>query len=156
MKQVIQFSSIVLTGLIAGTIFGIWMGYNPRDLSAVAYVEQQQNAIRSLNVLMPVLGLISIIVTAVYAVMCKRDKSKRNLLFMATILLITSGLITRFGNQPINAIVITWNLETIPDTWTALRDKWWSFHIMRTLSTMTAFALITWATINDKMSGTTA
>jgi hypothetical protein len=41
MKQIIQFSSIVLTGLIAGTIFGIWIGYNPRDLSAVAYVEQQ-------------------------------------------------------------------------------------------------------------------
>jgi hypothetical protein len=155
MKQVIQFLSIVLTGLIAGTIFGIWIGYNPRDLSAVAYVEQQQNAIHSLNVLMPILGLISIVLTAAYTVISKREKPKRNLLLAATILLIASGLITRFGNQPINAIVITWNLESIPDTWTALRDKWWSFHIMRTLSTMTAFALITWATINHK-EGTTA
>ena len=156
MKQIIQFSDIVLTGLIAGIIFGIWIGYNPRDLSAATYVEQQQNAIHALNVLMPILGLISILLTVVYAVMCKREKSKRNLLFIATILLIVSGLITRFGNQSINAIVITWNLETIPDTWTALRDKWWSFHIMRTLSTMIAFALIVWATINNKDASTTA
>jgi hypothetical protein len=156
MKQIIQFSDIVLTGLIAGIIFGIWIGYNPRDLSAATYVEQQQNAIHALNVLMPILGLISILLTAAYAVMCKREKSKRNLLFIATILLIVSGLITRFGNQSINAIVITWNLETIPDTWTTLRDKWWSFHIMRTLSTMIAFALIVWATINNKDAGTTA
>ena len=156
MKQIIQFSDIVLTGLIAGIIFGIWIGYNPRDLSAATYVEQQQNTIHALNVLMPILGLISILLTVAYAVMCKREKSKRNLLFIATILLIVSGVITRFGNQSINAIVITWNLETIPDTWTTLRDKWWSFHIMRTLSTMIAFALIVWATINNKDASTTA
>jgi hypothetical protein len=150
MKQIIQFSDIVLTGLIAGIIFGTWVGYNPRSLSAVAYVEQQQSAINALNVLMPILGLIAILLTVAYAVMCKGEKSKRNLLFIAAILLIASGLITRFGNQPINAIVITWNLEAIPDTWTELRDKWWSFHIMRSLSTMMSFALIVWATIKSK------
>ncbi len=156
MKRIIQFSDIVLTGLIAGIIFGIWIGYNPHDLSAVAYVEQQQNAIRALNVLMPILGLISILLTVTYAVICKRDKLKRNMLITAAILLIVSGLITRFGNQPINAIVITWNLENIPDTWTALRDKWWSFHIMRTLATIIGFALIVWVTIIDNGDGTTA
>src|SRR5688572_6253884 len=113
MKSFIQFLDIVFTGLIAGIIFGIWMGYNPLDLSGVAYVEQQQNAIRALNVLMPVLGLISILLTIANAIMCKKDKLSRNVLFIAAGLLIASGLITRFGNQPINAIVITWNLESI-------------------------------------------
>jgi hypothetical protein len=155
MKQIIQFSDIVLTGLIAGVIFGIWVGYDPRDLSAVAYVEQQQSAIRALNVLMPVLGFISILLTVGYAVMSRREKLKRNLLVIAAILLITSGLITRFGNQSINAIVMTWNLENIPDTWTALRDEWWTFHIMRTVSTMIAFALIVWVTIGNKHDSAT-
>lgn len=72
MKHFIQFADIVLTGLIAGIIFGIWLGYNPENLSAVTYVEQQQSAIRSLNVLMPLLGLISIILTIVYAIICKK------------------------------------------------------------------------------------
>src|SRR5690242_11927257 len=120
MKEIIQFSDIVLTGLIAGIIFGIWIGFNPHGLSAVTYLEQQQNTIRALNVLMPIFGLISIILTVAYAIICKREKSKRNVLLLAAALLIVSGLVTRFGNQPINAIVIGWNLEAIPDTWTAL------------------------------------
>jgi hypothetical protein len=156
MKQIIQFSDIVLTGLIAGIIFGIWLGYNPEGLSAVTYVEQQQSTIRALNVLMPILGLISIILTIVYAVICKREKLKRNTLLLATGLLIVSGLITRFGNQPINAIVITWNLDNIPDIWATLRDNWWTFHVIRTFSAIAAFILIVWVTINNKLESTTA
>lgn len=150
MKQLIKFLDVILTGLVAGIIFGIWIGYNPQSLSSVAYVEQQQNAIRALNVLMPVLGLISIILTVAYAFLCRGDKLNRNLLFAAAVFLIASGVITRFGNQPINAVVITWDLDSIPDNWTELRDRWWTFHIMRTLSALTGFALIVWVTINDK------
>jgi hypothetical protein len=156
MKRLIQFSDILLTGLIAGIIFGIWIGYNPRDLSAVTYVEQQQNTIQALNVLMPILGLISIILTIAYAVLSNKERLNRNLLILATLLLIASGLITRFGNQPINAIVITWNLENIPDTWTTLRDKWWTFHIIRTFSTMIGFILIVWVTLNNRDKDTDA
>ena len=156
MKWLIQFSDILLTGLIAGIIFGIWIGYNPRDLSAVTYVEQQQNTIQALNVLMPILGLISIILTIAYAVLSNKERLNRNLLILATLLLIASGLITRFGNQPINAIVITWNLENIPDTWTTLRDKWWTFHIIRTFSTMIGFILIVCVTLNNRDKDTDA
>jgi hypothetical protein len=156
MKQIIQFSNIVLTGLIAGVIFGIWIGYNPRDLSAVTYVEQQQNAIHAPNVLMPILGLISILLTLVNALMRKREKSKRYLLIMAAILLIAGGLITRFGNQPINAIVISWNAETIPDTWTALRDKWWSFSYNANPFDHDSFCINCMATISHKDDSTTA
>lgn len=156
MKHFIQFADIVLTGLIAGIIFGIWLGYNPENLSAVTYVEQQQSAIRSLNVLMPLLGLISIILTIVYAIICKKEKINRTLLLLAVGLLIASGLITRFGNQPINAIVITWNLDAIPDTWATFRDNWWTFHVMRTLSTISGFAIIVWVTISNKNKSTTA
>ena len=119
-------------------------------MSAVAYVEQQQNAIRALNVLMPVLGLVSIILTVAFAILCKGDKLGRSLLLTAAVLLVIGGLVTRFGNQPINAIVITWDLNNIPTTWTTLRDNWWTFHIIRTLTTLAGFALIVWVTINDK------
>lgn len=55
--SIVRFLNIFMAALVAGTIFGIWIGYNPMSLSATAYLEQQQNAIRSLNVLMPVLGV---------------------------------------------------------------------------------------------------
>lgn len=147
MKKLISLLDIVLTGLIAGVIFGIWIGYNPIHLSATSYVEQQQQAINSLNVLMPILGAIAIALTFTYAILSKTNALHRNLLFLAAVLLIAGGLITRFGNQPINAIVITWNLEHIPDQWAALRDTWWNFHIMRTLATMAAFIIIVYVSV---------
>ena len=44
---VVRFTNIVLAALVVGTMFGIWLGYDPARLTASAYVEQQQNAIRA-------------------------------------------------------------------------------------------------------------
>jgi hypothetical protein len=58
-----------MAGLVAGTLFGIWIGYNPQNLSAQTYIEQQQSVIKALNTLMPLLGLIAIILTVISAFM---------------------------------------------------------------------------------------
>jgi hypothetical protein len=156
-KRIIQFLSVLMSGLVAGTIFGILIGYNPKDLSVTTYVEQQQAAIRALNTLMPILGLIAIILTTWSAFLHKKNKLTFSILLIAATLLLISGLVTRFGNQPINAIVITWNLNNIPDSWVHLRDKWWSFHIIRTSLALIAFALIIWTTVKpEETSGDTA
>ena len=154
MKQSILFLNIVLAGLIAGIVFGIWIGYNPQDLSAETYVEQQQNAIRHLNVIMPILGFISMLLALASAAISKEDKVMRNLLLLAVALFIVSGLVTRFGNQPINAVVITWDPRNTPEIWIELRDKWWTFHIIRTITTLIGFAIIVWATVRNKATST--
>jgi hypothetical protein len=69
----IRFVLVVVLALLVGTMFGIWLGYNPADLSATAYVEQQQNAIRALNTLLPAMGAVSIVLAASLAVMSKGD-----------------------------------------------------------------------------------
>ncbi len=40
-----------------------------------------------------------------------------------------------------------WNLNSLPSNWTILRDKWWSFHIMRTIAELIALIIITWTGI---------
>lgn len=42
--NIIRFVLVVQLALLTGTMFGIWVGFNPASLSASAYVEQQQNA----------------------------------------------------------------------------------------------------------------
>jgi uncharacterized membrane protein len=139
-----------MAGLVAGIIFGVWIGFNPQHLSASTYVEQQQNAIKALNTLMPLFGLVTIIFTVTSAILQRNDKSTFVLLLVAAALLIVSGLVTRFGNQPINSIVMTWSKDNVPDNWTELRDKWWSMHIVRTLAALFAFCLIVWASIRKR------
>jgi uncharacterized membrane protein len=91
---------------------------------------------------MPILGLITIILTVVSAMMQKNNHTDLVLLLIAAVLLIISGLVTRFGNQPINSIVMTWNKTNVPGNWADLRNKWWSFHIVRTITALLAFCLI--------------
>lgn len=144
---IVRFANIFLLALIAGSIFGIWIGYNPAPLSAVAFLEQQQQAIRSLNILMPVLGAIAILLTLTSAYLQRKSKAVAITLLVASAFLVASALITRFGNQPINAIVIQWQPENMPSDWASFRDHWWTFHIERTLSTMAGLALVVWSSI---------
>ncbi len=146
-KKVIRFFNVVMVALVAGTIFGIWLGYNPKDLSAPTFIEQQQSAISDLNTLMPILGLITILLTLTSAILDKKEKRIFIIFLVAALFLILSGLTTKFGNQPINSIVMTWDMNTPPDNWMELRDQWWTYHKIRTVTSMIALFLIVWWSI---------
>jgi hypothetical protein len=139
-----------MAALVTGTIFGIWIGYNPKDLSAPTFIEQQQNAILALNTLMPILGLITILLTLTSAFLLRKDKIAFSVLVVASVFLIVSGLTTRFGNQPINSIVMTWDMNTPPNNWIELRNQWWFFHKLRTLTAFIGLCLIVWTSIKKE------
>lgn len=138
-----------MVGLIAGVLFGIWIGFNPQNLSAHTYVEQQQNTIKALNTLMPLLGLIAILLTLISAFIQRDNKPVLISFLVASVFLIVSGLVTRFGNQPINSIVMTWNTMDVPSDWTELRDKWWSLHKIRAVAAVLSFCIIVWTNIKQ-------
>jgi len=138
----IGFANLLVVALIAGTVFGIWLGYDPASLSPGTYIEQQQEVIRALNVRMPVLGAIAILLTISSAVLARTERRALYLLVAAVACLLVAGLVTRFGNQPINAIVMTWNAHTPPADWMNLRDEWWKWHIVRTLAMIGGLSLI--------------
>ena len=123
---------MLLAGLIAGTLFGISIGFNPKNLTATTYLEQQQSVIKSLNFLMPLLGLITILLTLTSAILQHTHRNIFIPLLIAAGFLMVSALVTKFGNQPINSIVMTWNKSNMPSGWVELRNKWWSLQLIRT------------------------
>ena len=147
MKTIIRFLNVLVVGLVAGIIFGIYLGYNPGNLSAATYVEQQQSVIIALNTLMPLLGLVAILLTITAAFLQKKDKTIFVILLVAAAFLMFSGFITKFGNQPINALVMTWDINNPPSDWMLLRNQWWRYHIVRTIASLIAFCLVAWASI---------
>lgn len=148
----IRFVLLLVLALLVGAMFGVLTGADPRPLSVTAWVEQHQNAVRGLNVLLPVMGAICILLTLTLAFLAKEDRRVRYLLAASAILLIAAALITRFGNQPINAIVMTWSPQAPPANWAELRDQWWQLHVLRTLAgigalALTLFAVVPWGRI---------
>jgi uncharacterized membrane protein len=144
----LRFANVLLAGLVAGTVFGIWLGYNPTSLSASAYIEQQQNAIRALNVTMPVLGAICIVLTIAHALLIRSNRFALYVLSLGVVFFIVAGLVTRFGNQPINAVVITWRANAPPSGWVEARDQWWTWHVVRTVASLAGFICVVAASVN--------
>jgi archaellum biogenesis protein FlaJ (TadC family) len=145
--SIIRFLNIIIAALLAVVSFGIWIGFNPADLSATTYVEQQQNMLQALKVLMISLVFMAAILTIVSAFLQKNNRTVFIALLVAAIFFIACILITRFGNKPIDDIVLTWTSNSLPGNWTELRDKWWSFHIMRTIAELVALLLVTWTSV---------
>lgn len=139
--------------LVAGAVFGIWRGYNPSAFSSGAFVEQHQNAVRGLNTLMPVLGLLANLFTLAWAYTQRGgDRTVLISLLVAVVFMIISGLVTRFGNQPINAIIMTWDSHSVPANWQELRDKWWQFHLVRTGTSCLALAILVFTIVKEANS----
>ncbi len=150
--NIIRFVLLVLPALLVGTMFGIWIGFNPASLSASAYVEQQQNAIRSLNTLLPAMGAVCILLTVALAFMSKGLSPSRDLLFPAALFMIVAAVVTRFANQPINAVVMTWSAQAPAANRAQRRDEWWQWHIVRSLAGIAALALTLVAVLGSKPS----
>jgi uncharacterized membrane protein len=150
---VVRFVFLLLLGLLVGTMFGIWAGFNPLGLSATAYVEQQQNAIRSLNTLLPLMGAACIALAVWLAAVARSEGRARFLLIGAVVCLLVAAVVTRFCNQPINAVVITWDAQSPPPQWAQLRADWWQWHIVRTVAGIAGLGFALAAVLWSKATG---
>lgn len=145
--SIIRFVNIILVALLAGTSFGIWMGFNPMNYSVSTYIEQQQHLVLSLQTLLVSLVITATLVTFASAFLQRKNRNVFIALIFAALFLLACIIITRLGNLPVQKEMLTWKVNSIPENWTTLRDKWWSFHIMRTIAELIALALIAWTSI---------
>jgi uncharacterized membrane protein len=139
---ILDFANMLLAALLVGAIFGIWLILNPVGVDASSYVVLQQQAIRAVNKVMPALGAATILLTLGAAVFGRNDSTRFRLLLATVICFVVVGLVTRFLNQPINAIVMTWKKESPPADWTVLRDQWWRWHLVRLGTSVTGLCLL--------------
>ena len=64
--------------------------------------------------------------------------------------LVLAGLVTRFGIQPINSLVMTWSAQAPAANWMEQRDTWWNWHILRTVAGICALSLTILAVIGGQ------
>ena len=150
---IIDFVNLLLAALLVGIMFGVWLFLKPTGLDAKSYVALQQQAIRTMNKVMPALGAATILVTIIAAVFGRDERARFGLLLAAASCLVTIGLITRFLNQPINAIMLTWRAEAPPSNWTNLRDDWWRWHLLRLITGLMGLSLLIAATLKRVCNG---
>ena len=144
---VVDFISLLFASLVVGSMFGLWLGLNPTELPAAVYVAQHQQLVRGLNVALPVIGAVAIVFTLAAAFLARHQPPRLALLLLTAACLITAGLVTRFLNQPINVIVMTWSADSLPANWAQLRDDWWRWHVVRAVAGLVGLCLLITATL---------
>jgi uncharacterized membrane protein len=137
-----NFANLLCASLLVGAMFGAQLFLNPAGLTAPSYILVQQQGIRRFNTTLPALGAATILLTVSAAILARTDSRRVYLLSAAAVCFIAAGLVTRFLNQPLNAVVMTWRPETYPSDWTTLRDEWWRGHIVRLASGLLGLSLV--------------
>ena len=103
--------------------------------------------IMGLSVLMITLVFSATIITVISAILQRSNKQAFIPLLLASLFFLSCIIISRFGNQPINNEIMTWTSGTMSGNLSELRDHWWTFHIIRTISELIALCLVTWTSI---------
>ena len=145
-----QVVALLLVGLVAGSMFGIWRGYNVIAYAPATFVEVHQGAVRGLNTLLPGMALVAFALVVVLAALGRNRPAVLGLYTATVLAIIVGGIITRFLNQPINDQIMGWTAEAIPADWTTFRDSWWTWHLVRLAATLSAELLLIAAVFADR------
>ncbi len=148
---IVRFINIFSASILAGVSVGIWIGFNPLSLSPSTYIEQQQNMLESLRILMVVLVVLTTCLSLLSAYLHRMSRSDSICLLTASFFFLACILITRFGNKPIDDLVVKWTAVSVPENWTEFRNKWWIMHIVRTIAEVLGLLLVIWAGINKNV-----
>ena len=141
-RSVIFFFALLFTALVAGGAFVIWIEYNPSGMSAAAYVEGMQHAIRVFTIPLPTTVILSVVFCAASAFLARREGTAFYLLVAATGSVLAVALVTVFGNIPINNQIMTWSSSAPPHRWVELSVQWWQFQTVRTIAALCGMALL--------------
>jgi uncharacterized membrane protein len=146
----LQSLAILIGGLVAGSMFGIWRGYELAGYTPATFLEVHQGAVRGLNTLLPAMAGACIVLTVLLAILARNRPTVLWLYLCTALLLIIGGAVTRFANQPINEQVMAWTANSLPENWTALRDSWWNWHLARLAAGMAGELLLILAVFADR------
>lgn len=144
-RKIIIFGSLLFVGLTAGPAYVVWFVYNPDGMSPAVYIENMQHAIRVLTIPLPTIVVLGLIFTLIASFQARNDPGVFYLLATASCCVLTVGLVTRFGNIPINNQILTWNIDSPPADWLKVAQEWWHFQTVRVVLQIAAFSLVSLA-----------
>ncbi|WP_245645284.1 DoxX family protein [Pseudonocardia acaciae] len=142
MNRLVRGVALLCTGLLAGAFFYGWVTVVP----AYQYVPIDVH-LRFRTVLMMVNAPVmqTLMITAIIACLTLAVLSRgwhRTVASAASAMALTSLLVTRFGNVPINDRIRTWPVFAPPAGHLELLQRWDSYHGIRTATAVLAFVLL--------------
>ena len=144
-KGVVQVVAILCSGLMAGLLFGDWLGtsFARARMSDSSFIELQQivhiNYLRTL----PALSSVAVIAPVVWLFMwrSRRRSLEFGILLAAAIAIVIGQAITFSINVPINDQLEGWSVANPPSNARQIWSRWETAHVVRTIFWIGGFLL---------------
>jgi len=153
--KVWQFVSIFLWALVAGVFWGPWLGLSRSiaSFSPDAFLAIGKTMIGNLAPVIPFLMIAAIASMAPVLIISYRQRSDMFVLTLVSFALaITALMITLLVEVPIDNQIKMWTVNSLPDDWRQIRDRWESFHLLRTSASVGGLALMLAAALFSRRS----
>ncbi len=143
-----KFLAIVATGLLSGAFMYGLLNLVPAfyEVPIKVHLTFRTQLMNHNSVTMQTLMAISIITPVWYAMASMGIKRVMMFSFLSASMALTSLLVTRFGNVPINIMMRTWTDEHLPIDWMYQLQQWDFYNMIRCITGMLSFVSIIIAT----------
>jgi Domain of unknown function (DUF1772) len=140
----VQFVSIMLYVLVAGVMWGTWLSLarTMTEYDAATFLADGKHMIENLGTIMAVLMISAVVIGLVTVVLLFRVQSTVAawLAVVGWLLMIAVMVITLAVEVPIDNMIKTWTVATLPADWLEIRARWAAFHTLRTFLSLGAVA----------------
>ena len=141
LRNFVHFAAIFAGGIITGGQYVVSFDYSTADTTASFFTEKMQYAIHHIGT--PLFGMLitATLLSFAAAYLNRTNGSSAYLLLGAAVCFLAGGLITRFGNIPLLDAIDTWSINSPPDNWREIADRWYFFHSVRIIVDLAGFFL---------------
>jgi uncharacterized membrane protein len=149
--SIIRVVAVLCSGLMAGLLFGDWLGpsFARAAMNASTFIQFQQivhiNYLRTL----PALSTIAVAAPILWLIIlrARRDSAEFKILLGATVAIAVGYTITFVFNVPVNNQLETWDFAAPPADAREIWSHWEKAHVVRTIFWVTGFFLGTVALV---------
>ncbi|HET8573195.1 MAG TPA: DUF1772 domain-containing protein [Edaphocola sp.] len=146
----IQLVSLFILALVLGVFWGTWFSLSRsiNKVSAQTFLENGRWFIKNLAGPMALLMPLTLLLLGLDAWLFPDKGSPGFYLVLAALgLFLATLLITLLVEVPIDNRIKRWEIHSLPDNWTGLRQKWQRYHTLRTFTCMGSFSLLLFGTL---------
>ncbi len=145
--SIIRVVAVLCSGLMAGLLFGDWLGpsFARAAMNASSFIQFQQivhiNYLRTL----PALSTIAVAAPILWLIILRTrsDSAEFKILLSATVAIAVGYTITFVFNVPVNNQLETWDSAAPPANAREIWSHWEKAHVVRTIFWVTGFFLET-------------
>jgi Anthrone oxygenase len=148
--KTVQFVSLVLVMLVTGVFWGSWLGLSRsiRTFTPDTFLAIGHTMIGNLASVMPVLVVLAALSQGLLLVQLRSSGSSAFLpSLIAFVMFLIAIAVTLLVEVPIDNQIRSWTPASLPADWTLIRDRWETFHVLRTFSALGALIVLTAATV---------